>query len=81
VGALLALLVLLDVFLTVLHMQRDGPLAHALIRGVWHTTRFVGRHVPRLRPVLSPLAGPLALASVFGVWVTMFIMAFATSPP
>lgn len=60
-GVLLALLVLVDVFLTVLHMSHDGPIAHALTRGVWHGSGSLGRRFPAWKSTLSPLAGPLGV--------------------
>jgi voltage-gated potassium channel Kch len=76
-GTALVLIVLVDVFLTVLHINTDGPVATATFLGVWRSVVVVSRLAPRARRALLALAGPTMIVVVFGVWITLFILGFA----
>ncbi|MFU8816380.1 MAG: potassium channel family protein [Pseudomonadales bacterium] len=76
-GAMVVIVVLTDVFLTVLHIDRDGPLARRPHLGIWHAAIGLGRLVPRWRRSLLGLAGPLMIVTTFAVWIAAYILGFA----
>jgi hypothetical protein len=76
-GAALVLLILVDVFLTVLHIDRDGPVAGNLHHGMWRLAVAVSRAAPRIRRSLLGLIGPLMIVMTFFVWVAGYIVGFA----
>lgn len=71
-GALMAA-VLLDVLLTVIHLDSEGAVARHVQRSAWVLTlRIAGRS----RPVLAG-AGPVLIALTFTVWLLLFILGYA----
>jgi hypothetical protein len=76
-GTFLVVVILVDVFLTVLHIDRDGPVARRLHLGIWRATGALSWLVPRWRRGLLGLAGPLMITVTFGVWVAGYIVGFA----
>lgn len=71
VGAALVLLVLSDLFLTLLHPGGRGRLNRAVMEGVWWLMR---------RPLLrraAALTGPLGVASVVLLWLLLSILGWA----
>lgn len=64
-----------DVFLTVLHPTRPGPLSFNLSRGVFATLATLSRWTGR-SSLLSP-AGPAGMAGVFVAWVMLFWIGYA----
>jgi hypothetical protein len=77
VGGAVVLAVVADVFLTVLHIDRDGPIAGLVFRAVGRVMLWLARAVRRVRRSLMALAGPIMLASAFAVWITLFVVGFA----
>jgi hypothetical protein len=71
-GGLMAV-VLLDVLLTVVHLDAEGAIARNVQRSAWVLTlRMAGRS----RGVLA-VAGPLLIAMTFTVWLVLFILGYA----
>ena len=76
-GAALALLVIVDVFLTTLHPDIDGVVAAQVQRGVWQAFLAVERRRRHERRVMA-LAGPVMMATTFLSWVTLFVVGYAS---
>lgn len=77
VGAGIGVLVVADVFLTVLHMDRDGPLARFVMKAIWRVSVHAARLAPTGGITIRGLAGPLAIAAIFVAWTALFVLAFA----
>lgn len=75
-GALLMVLALVDLFLTVLHPDIDGPVAGAVQGGLWRLL-VAGNRRRKQRRRLMALAGPLMMVVTFAVWVLTFTVGFA----
>ncbi len=75
-GATLALLVVVDIFLTTLHPDIDGIVASQLQRAVWMTFLAVERRRQWERRVMA-LAGPVMMAATFLAWITLFVVGYA----
>jgi voltage-gated potassium channel Kch len=69
-GAGLVLLMLIDVFRTLLYPHGSGPLGHAIMRGFWLVSR-------KLRGRGSFIAAPLAMAAVIGAWAGLAAIGWA----
>lgn len=74
VGALLAMAVLIDVFLTVVHPDLEGKIAETLQRACWRAFVSTGQRWQRWRRQLLALAGPAMTALTFAVWVALFVL-------
>src|SRR5919205_90432 len=73
-GALLMLLVLLDVFLTVLYARAGtGLISRVHARWTWRFFRSVSKPFGRLRGLVLSFAGPAILVSLVLLW--MFLLA------
>jgi hypothetical protein len=70
------LLAIVDLFLTALHPDLDGPLAHNVQRGVWRVL-VAGDRRPNRRRRLMALAGPLMMVLTFVAWVATLVLGFA----
>jgi hypothetical protein len=69
-GAGLVLLMLVDVFRTLLYPHGSGPLGRAIMRGFWLvSTKLRGRG--------SFIAAPLAMAAVIGAWASLAAIGWA----
>jgi hypothetical protein len=78
-GVSILLLVLVEVFVTVLHhWSSSGPLRRYSSRVIWHTTLRVTRGMPpsRRRLVLG-YVGPALIPLALGAWATLAILGFA----
>jgi hypothetical protein len=69
-GAGLVLLMLVDVFRTLLYPHGTGPVGRAIMRGFWLVTR-------KSRGRGSYIAAPLAMASVIGAWAALAAIGWA----
>ena len=69
-GAGLILLMLIDVFYTLLYPHGSGPVCRTIMRGSWLLSR------PR-RGGASSVAAPMAMAAVIGAWAAMAVMGWA----
>jgi hypothetical protein len=69
-GAGLILLMLADVFYTLLYPQGSGPVGRTIMRGFWLLSR-------RSRGRASTIAAPLAMAAVIGAWAGLAAIGWA----
>ena len=74
-GLALALAVLVDVSLNVLHPDAEGKIAYAVQRGVWRVAVAAGRRWETGRRRLLAAAGPLMVVLTLIVWVALFVLA------
>ncbi len=69
-GVLLVLLILLDVFLTVLYARMgSGLLSPRLAQVIWRTFRVVARGFPRYSGRIASFCGPVILVSLLFMWI------------
>jgi hypothetical protein len=69
-GAGLVLLMLVDVFRTLLYPHGSGPVGRAIMRGFWLASR-------KLRGRGTLIAAPLAMAAVIGAWAALAAIGWA----
>jgi hypothetical protein len=69
-GAGLILLMLADVFHTLLYPHDSGPTGRAIMRGIWLLTK-------KLRGRASSAAAPLAMAAVIATWASLAAVGWA----
>ena len=70
IGFLLILLILLDVFLTVLYARiGSGVISHPLARATWWVFRTIARRAGRWRETVLSVCGPAILVLLVSVWV------------
>ncbi|NUP59493.1 MAG: two pore domain potassium channel family protein [Pseudarthrobacter sp.] len=69
-GAALILLMVADVFLTLLYPHGSGPVGRTIMRGVWLLSR-------KLRGGASSAAAPLAMAAVITAWAALAAVGWA----
>lgn len=74
-GTFLALLVLVDIILTVLHPGARGPVAHRIDRAAWRGVRKLARLSDR--PRLLAHAGPAAVLATVLIWILGLSVGFA----
>jgi hypothetical protein len=67
VGGVLVLLVLWDVFNSLLYPTGRGRISHSVMAGVWRLTRHA-------RPRIRRVAGPLALVAAIGTWGLLVLL-------
>jgi hypothetical protein len=68
-GIVIVLLILLDVFLTVLYARMgSGLLSPRLARMVWYTFRLGARSFPRHCDRIATFCGPVILVLLVFVW-------------
>ncbi len=76
-GALLVVLILVDVFITVLSVSESrGPVERWLSRLMWSICRWAGR-VFRRREAFATLCGPLLVVSTLVLWSASMVFGFA----
>ena len=75
-GLVLMLLAMVDLFLTALHPDVDGPMARNTQRAVWRLLVAGDRRRNRRRRLMA-LAGPLMMVVTFVAWVTALVLGFA----
>lgn len=76
-GAALVVVALVDVFLTVLHIDTDGRIERGVVRGVWWVVMAIARRFPETRRSVVALAGPFMILTLFATWIGLFIFGFA----
>ncbi|WJK38735.1 potassium channel family protein [Solwaraspora sp. WMMA2056] len=76
-GTVLITVVLVDVWLTILHPDAEGPLAGAVRRLVWRVSSLVGGRgdTPRRTPLVW--AGPLLVTGTFLAWIGPLVFGVA----
>lgn len=73
-GLLLTLLVVREVWLTVLHADAEGAFATVIRRGVWRLATVVGSQHPMPRRRVLALAGPAIIVLTFVAWIGVLIL-------
>ena len=69
-GIVIVLLILLDVFLTVLYARMgSGLLSPLLASGIWRFFRMLARSIPAYRGRIASFCGPVILVTLVFVWV------------
>lgn len=77
-GLLLIGVSLLDVFLTVLHVQAESPFSNRLNRVLWSVLLTIGRLLPeRARDELLGWGAPLMIGGILACWSMLYIVGFA----
>ena len=78
IGLGFILLTLLDIFLNVLHVQRESPISNQLNRRIWRGLLALSRGLPK-QPSDELLAwgAPLMIASTIGLWAVFYVLGFA----
>lgn len=73
-GGLVVLVVLVDMLLTVLHPDVEGPLAWFVQRAIWKASLLGARAVGPYRRAVLSLAGPLLVVATFMTWAVVFVL-------
>jgi hypothetical protein len=76
-GAVMAIVTLLDVVLSVFHLDQSGPISTATQRAICRFMVLLSNWFRPARRSLLALIGPAALVATLFVWVGLFILAFA----
>jgi hypothetical protein len=77
-GLALIGLSLLDVFLTVLHVQVESPISNELNRALWRVLVAVSRRLPkRPRDEVLGWGAPLMIGGILAFWSVLYIVGFA----
>src|ERR671914_33127 len=76
-GAAMAIVILLDVVLSVFHLDLSGPISTATQRAISRFMVLLSKRFRWARRSLLALIGPAAIVSTLFVWVGLFILAFA----
>ena len=77
-GAGLIAVTLLDVFMTVLHVQVESPLSNRVQQGFWRGLLAVGRMLPRgARDGVLAWGMPSMIGGTFILWAALYIHGFA----
>ncbi|MFV2012835.1 MULTISPECIES: potassium channel family protein [unclassified Micromonospora] len=75
-GALIAVVVV-DVWLTILHPDAEGPVAGAVRRSVWRLSSFAANRRRRPERTLLVWAGPLLVTGTFLAWIVPLVFGVA----
>lgn len=76
-GAVMAIAILLDVVLSVFHLDLSGPISTGTQRAISRLMVLLSKRFRGARRSLLALIGPAAVVSTLIVWVGLFILAFA----
>lgn len=76
-GAGIILLILVDIFRTILHHGDTGPLSGRSNRLIWRALRWASLLLPRFRDAILGVAGPVMVVITVGVWVVSLVLGFA----
>jgi hypothetical protein len=76
-GVVMAIVILLDVVLSVFHLDLSGPISTATQRTIARFMVLLSKRCRWARRSLLALIGPAALVATLFVWVGLFILAFA----
>ncbi|MFP5354868.1 MAG: potassium channel family protein [Gemmatimonadota bacterium] len=76
-GLALVALGLADIFLTILHPDRDGPASVALNRATWRVAVALASVAPRFAREIAALAGGLMIAATIVLWMALQVLGFA----
>jgi len=77
-GLVLIALAMLDVFLTVLHIQVESPISNWVNRRLWQLLLAVSRGLPdRSRAEVLGRGAPLMIGGILVFWSTLYVFGFA----
>ncbi|PDP88637.1 hypothetical protein CQJ94_05340 [Glycomyces fuscus] len=76
-GLLLAVLVVCDAAVTVLHPDSEGLVAAGVRKAVWRAAVLASARLPRTGGWLVSLAGPLILVVTFLLWIALLTLGLA----
>jgi len=77
-GLAMIVLAMLDVFLTVLHVQMESPISNHLHRTFWRLLLVVTRPLPvRTRDEILGWGAPLMIVGILVFWAILFVVGFA----
>src|ERR671915_1883398 len=76
-GVVMAIAILLDVVLSVFHLDLSGPISTATQRVIARLMVLLSKRFRWARRSLLALIGPAAIVSTLFVWVGLFILSFA----
>ncbi|WP_017588834.1 potassium channel family protein [Nocardiopsis ganjiahuensis] len=77
VGIVLAVLIVCDAAVTVLHPDAEGAIAMVVRRSVWRPAAWLSTRFPFPGQSLLGLAGPLILMTTFLAWLTLLTLALS----
>jgi len=78
IGLALIGLAMLDVFLTVLHVQVESPISNQLNRRLWKLLLAIGRWLPaRARDEVLGWGAPLMIGGILVFWSILYVVGFA----
>src|SRR5215210_7048327 len=78
IGLACILVTLLDIFLTVLHIQRESPISNRLNRLLWAALLLATARFPlAVRAAVLAWGMPLMIAGIIGFWVVLYVLGFA----
>src|SRR4051812_21533167 len=76
-GAVLILVSVVDISMTVLHVQAESPLSNAANRLVWRLLKGVTAPFPRrLRDEVLPWGLPIMVGADLGLWIVLYVVGF-----
>ncbi len=76
-GVVMAIAILLDVVLSVFHLDLSGPISTATQRAIARLMVLLSKRFRWARRSLLAIIGPAAIVSTIFVWVGLFILSFA----
>jgi hypothetical protein len=76
-GAVLILVSVVDISMTVLHVQAESPLSNAANRLVWRLLKGVTAPLPRrLRDEVLAWGLPIMVGAGLGLWIVLYVVGF-----
>lgn len=75
-GTAIVVVAAIDVILTVLHQDLEGPIARSVQRWTWACFRLPARRLNGARRGLLATAGPVMMIATFVTWVALFVLGF-----
>jgi hypothetical protein len=76
-GLVAVLAVVVDVALSLFHLDASGWLGTRVQRTVWHAATVGARRLPDRRRSILAAAGPIMIMATFATWIGLFIVGFA----
>ncbi len=76
-GGALVVAVVVDVMLTVLHIDTSGRLGTWWQRQIWRASIALIRRRPHLRRPVLAAAGPVMIVATYALWISLYVFGFA----
>jgi hypothetical protein len=77
VGTALVVVIVVDVTLTVLHIDHPGFLGRWVQRSIWRMSVALIRRRPSVRRRLLAAAGPTMILTTYALWIALYLLGFA----